>query len=1279
MLILAGCFILMRHQFVEALSKEVYVVSGGHQDIGFHYGYKRSMDEYALQLKNHIHLIEMNPKIRFSMGNTYNTKDFLSRYPQYKKRLGYLLGQGNITTPAQWVGFEVDWFSGEYLVRSVAYPKAWLMRELDYAPHWAQLNDVPSITPQLAQILAKSNVWFLQVMNERLVYRFPEAEPIRYVGLDGSSVIAYATCYYCFFNLSDGSMKEIKRLKNTFKGFPVKMASVCEDRGVDKARSQRLYRYINQWNANLAKSYGYPLSFKTHEDFAQLLHKEDEKGRLKLRKLTGHAIPWRWAAAAHHPEVMPYLAKASHDLLTVEKLASILEILGVDTYPVQEINKAWEKILWYPDHNWGTGSDVGHFKVRDCREAARITEKLLKSKLNKFASSVAVDRKKGIPVVVFNPLNWKRTEAVEVSVNTLSLKKLAVADAEGEEMLSQVAGRENSTKNEQVKLVFLAKDIPPLGYKTFYIRENRATKSSPNSDLKWGKGYIENSFLRIETDPNGRLKSIYDKKAQRELFADTKGKYKFSLVNLSNKDKNIDLSSAEVIEKGPARAALRLKGTIQLKNQKFPIYVDFYLTNNSSQLDQKITLDTLGNQKTIWSVSLFYPLIFEKSWEKAQVGIPYGSIPFRGSQYSRRAPSGAFNNTTNDGLPFGSSIAPQKWISHNFGDYSLDVAMQNIQTRVYFKRKSTMVHLMNWIPGNEGKMKWRISLQGHKGDWREAHTPRFAWEVSHPLLPVAVKKAKAGSHSAKLPEFLSFMRLDPISKKMPQGNLILTTFKKAFDRNGYVVRFYESEDKDTDATLSINPVLGIPRAEISRTNLVEQPYHLLDNKANSWRIPTLGYGIETVRFFTKPVTDTQKPGKVKDLTAADPTSNTIDLTWTAPGDDGAAGTAQRYEIRYNKSPITKENWSQAATVSPNKLPIPKPAGSKQRLKLGDLASSASYFFALRAQDDWKNWGKLSNVASATTQPRDTKRPGKVNNLQAMKVTSTTASLSWSASGDDGQQGRAASYKLCYAKNKMDETTWELATKTSPLPSPASPRATEKFTVTGLEPAAKYYFGLRVYDEAGNVSLLSNSAVARTASLRTIRLQNGRYPRESYRGCQDTHISAVNDYEVVSNYSQGAYLQTWAGGERSILIKFDLSALPKSLRVHKAYLKLYSFDIAYGNSASVSAYRITKPWEQEQVTWKQSKENLSWGSKPGAPDRRTDFGFGPNGLVARAPVKDGGMWVTFDVSSLLQKWLIGKHPNYGFLVIGNCDEDCEVYFRSSRYKKPEFRPLLEVSY
>src|SRR5262245_22834548 len=117
-------------------------------------------------------------------------------------------------------------------------------------------------------------------------------------------------------------------------------------------------------------------------------------------------------------------------------------------------------------------------------------------------------------------------------------------------------------------------------------------------------------------------------------------------------------------------------------------------------------------------------------------------------------------------------------------------------------------------------------------------------------------------------------------------------------------------------------------------------------------------------FLTIAEPDETPPGQVTDLSVTNPGSNTLDLHWTATGDDGAVGRASSYEIRYSTSPITDLPSFLAGTLIAG--PDPSPSGSAETVVATGLSFSTSYNFALRAKDEFGNAGPISNVATGIT-------------------------------------------------------------------------------------------------------------------------------------------------------------------------------------------------------------------------------------------------------------------------------------------------------------------------
>jgi subtilisin family serine protease len=106
------------------------------------------------------------------------------------------------------------------------------------------------------------------------------------------------------------------------------------------------------------------------------------------------------------------------------------------------------------------------------------------------------------------------------------------------------------------------------------------------------------------------------------------------------------------------------------------------------------------------------------------------------------------------------------------------------------------------------------------------------------------------------------------------------------------------------------------------------------------------------------------PGAVTDLEALSSDSFSLTLGWTATGDDGDLGSAADHDIRYALSPIDEAGFGAAARVPGS--PAPRPAGEAMQFEVGGLDAATTYYFALRALDEWGNAGPMSNLASGTT-------------------------------------------------------------------------------------------------------------------------------------------------------------------------------------------------------------------------------------------------------------------------------------------------------------------------
>ena len=236
---------------------------------------------------------------------------------------------------------------------------------------------------------------------------------------------------------------------------------------------------------------------------------------------------------------------------------------------------------------------------------------------------------------------------------------------------------------------------------------------------------------------------------------------------------------------------------------------------------------------------------------------------------------------------------------------------------------------------------------------------------------------------------------------------------------------------------------------------------------------------------TLPPPDTTPPSGVTTLSVPSTTQTTATLTWTAVGDDGNGGTATTYDLRYSTAVINAGNWGSALQVTGE--PVPKAAGHPETFTVTGLTAGTTYYFALKVADEVPNWSALSNVPSAMTQaeppppppPGDTTPPSGVTNLAVSSTTQTTATLTWTAVGDDGNSGTATTYDLRYSTAAINTGTWGSATQVTGEPAPQAAGQPETFTVTNLTAGTTYYFALKVADEVPNWSVISNVPSAAT--------------------------------------------------------------------------------------------------------------------------------------------------------------------------------------------------------
>ncbi|MHC5081517.1 MAG: hypothetical protein ACYTHN_21145, partial [Planctomycetota bacterium] len=230
--------------------------------------------------------------------------------------------------------------------------------------------------------------------------------------------------------------------------------------------------------------------------------------------------------------------------------------------------------------------------------------------------------------------------------------------------------------------------------------------------------------------------------------------------------------------------------------------------------------------------------------------------------------------------------------------------------------------------------------------------------------------------------------------------------------------------------------------------------------------------------------DSTPPAAITDLQAfTGAGAGQVQLTWTAPGDDGTAGMASSYMVKFSTSSIDDANFDAASTYA--QTWTPGAPGTMENRMLSGLVAGTAYFVAIKALDEVQNLSPLSNVCNALAGVGpDVTPPAAITDLAgALGVNPGEMDITWTAPGDDGNTGSAAAYVVKVSATAIDGSNFDSVPPFTQSWTPLAPGSTEAYTLDNLTPGQLYFVALKVLDEVPNSSAISNvvSALAQAGS------------------------------------------------------------------------------------------------------------------------------------------------------------------------------------------------------
>jgi len=195
-------------------------------------------------------------------------------------------------------------------------------------------------------------------------------------------------------------------------------------------------------------------------------------------------------------------------VLEAEPFAAFATILAGADYPDAALAKAWVQLAYGAHHDGITGSESDQVYldlVTGWRDAHDLAVEVRANALDVLSRLVTLPEGDGKPVVVWNPLNHKRTDTVSVR---LPVTGATVTDDTGAELPALVGDG---------TVTFLAADVPPLGWRVFRIAE--ATRDDQGWVAIEGETAASDRF-QVSVDParGGGVRSLVELTTGRELI-----------------------------------------------------------------------------------------------------------------------------------------------------------------------------------------------------------------------------------------------------------------------------------------------------------------------------------------------------------------------------------------------------------------------------------------------------------------------------------------------------------------------------------------------------------------------------------------------------------------------------------------------------------------------------------------------------------------------------------------------------------------------------------------
>ncbi len=499
--------------------------------------------------------------------------------------------------------------------------------------------------------------------------------------------------------------------------------------------------------------------------------------------------------------------RCEHWLTEAELFSAIATLTAKAAYPKEELETAWKQVLFNQFHDILPGSSIPQVFV----DANQVWESAQKTALSLREQALAaissqidlrpLDHPGAVPVVVFNSLNWERSEVV-----TWSLPPQLT----GAEIVASATLIPSHYSASEQTIQFVASKVPALGYRVFWCCP-AAAEPPTDPPPHWT---LETNALRIEISPEtGNIQSMFDYQGQREVLSGPGNVLQFFQDQGQYWDAwNIDPDYAQHLQEPPTLQSIRWISWNSVQQR-----IRVIRTWRSSELIQDYVLDL---QSSLLKIET------QVDWQDTHVLVKAAFPTAHSADYATyEMPCGAIQRPT---LP-NPSLSPAqqaKWEVPALhwadltqpGEAPYGLSLLNDCKYGYDAQpdclRLTLLRSPTWPDPtcDLGQHRFTYALYPHAEGWESARTVQQGYDLNRPLIASTASPLESSSATA-LGDCHSFF-------SVPDENLVLMAFKQAeTSQDGWIVRFYESYGQDANGICTTS----LPIQMKTLTDGLEQP------------------------------------------------------------------------------------------------------------------------------------------------------------------------------------------------------------------------------------------------------------------------------------------------------------------------------------------------------------------------------------------------------------------------------------------------------------------------